>query len=231
VSPTPDAIRVTLTDPAKEWWEPFVVPTATLIAALVGGIGGVLIGGRMNRATLTALEDARELREDRIDAIRAEREHRLDETRANRERIGEQRRALGALVLFEEHLLMWAAALRNESRPGRGPLAALMDLPDRVRPEDQHAAAMWVSTDAWVRMAAAFQAIEITKLVRAQLIQRRAEGGEVDGERYREHVNNAAETVTRTLALIDDEKVSLREAINTPGPVNGTTPQEAAAPP
>jgi hypothetical protein len=84
-NPTPDPLHVTLVDEGKAWWRDFVVPVATLTAALVGGIGGVVIGGRMNRTTMTKLEADRAEVEDRLEKGREERETRLEKGREARE--------------------------------------------------------------------------------------------------------------------------------------------------
>jgi hypothetical protein len=80
-------------------WSKVITPSATLLAALVGGLGGVVIGGKMNRSTLKTLEDERAQRESAHERDRAEREDKLDQARADRDReleLARERRAINA---------------------------------------------------------------------------------------------------------------------------------------
>jgi hypothetical protein len=217
-TPTPQSVEVTLLDEGKAWWEDFVVPAVTLVAALVGGIGGVVIGGRMNRETMRTLEAERAEREallesdrakraDRQDAAHAEREERLDAARAERELAAERRLALGSLRLVMDAFEGAASNLEMErDSKGSDPLlAASIDTQLHVRPEDKHAIAIWVSDDIWRHISHILKRIELLNVRRAQTRHLADVGGQFDADDYRADAALAVTRIEEVLARLEPD--------------------------
>jgi hypothetical protein len=154
-------INVKLLDDGKGGlgWSVLVAPVGTLVAALAGGWGGVLIGGRMNRSTLTRLEDERAEREDRREDRRARRDDAVDQARADRERgleadrerrsiHAEQRRAVGAMRVaangFDAARNTLSITLRS-----RRVFAEVLAITPAPPPADLQLMATWMSPAAW----------------------------------------------------------------------------------
>lgn len=185
-------VDVRLLDDGKEWWRDFVVPTATLIAALVGGLGGVLIGGKMNRTTLSKLEGER-----------AERESALEDARAARELAGHRRQALGAMrVLMAEFERVKTRIEQERDRPGEELLPEVMDKPLRIRPEELHALAIWLPDEAWTGIALNLDMLEENHLNRSVIREFMALGGTPDLDAYRSELS-------RIVTLLDAQRLIL----------------------
>ena len=195
-TPTPDAVAVTLVDEGKEWWEPYVVPTATLVAALVVGGGGVLLGGTMNRNTMVAVE-----------ADRADREDKRAAAKAERDLVAERRVALGSLRLLMDQLHRANSLLGREiDAEGDDPLIApSIDTEIRFRPEDEHAIAMWVSDDVWRMISKALDQVGRMNANRARGQQRIDRGEWFDAEVYRTLARVAVKRVSATLERLEPE--------------------------
>lgn len=208
---TPDAVEVRLVDEGKAGWEKFVVPAVTLVAALVGGIGGVVIGGRMNRTTMNKLESDRAKREKKLEDERADRETRLEEAKANRELASERRMALGSSRLLVRQCKWLRAELRYElatiglseatSTSSFGRSRMEIDL----RLEDKHAIAMWVSDDAWNSIAMALEGVEEINRTRASVREALDSGQEIDLSNHRDAVSSTSDRIDRMLEALDSE--------------------------
>jgi hypothetical protein len=128
-----------------------IAPLGTLVAALIGGLGGVTIGARMNRRTLTALEDERAGREDWFDVLRAGRERELELERERRRIAGEQRQAAGSLRLCLQELERMLTMLALMANKQYWLPADRVPLTSRISAKDQGLVATWVSHGAWSR--------------------------------------------------------------------------------
>ena len=118
------------------------------IVAFIGGLLGIVLGGRINRATLTRLEDKRDTRERDLASQRVEREADLDRAQARREWETERRRALGAAKLLrheltERSLMLQEARSADEWWPASQ--QAVFELPATEAP----ILAAWLSDAAW----------------------------------------------------------------------------------
>ena len=127
------------------------MPAGTLIAAVVG----VVIGGLINRATLTNLDDKRLEKEDAREASRSLREVDLFRARAKHELEGERRRALGSMRVLASALERAAILLEAEGPLDHAsPLSPKgMDARLQIRPEDLHNVAMWLPSGKWSVLA------------------------------------------------------------------------------
>ena len=193
---TPEAVEVTLVDAGKAWWKDYAVPAATLLAAGVGGIGGVLLGGRMNRTTMNAVERDRAHREDLRDAAKAE-----------RDLIADRRVALGSLRLLMDQLQRAASRLEQESSWEEIDLWAIpsIDTEMRFRPEDEHAIAIWVSDDIWRAISKSLDRVERANAYRARLHERLVRDGETDVAAYCALARGAQNHVCATLDKLEPE--------------------------
>ncbi len=101
----PDAVDVRILEDSSAW-EKFLPALGPLVGALVGGIGGVVIGGRMQRTTMERVEADRHDREDERERQRAERERNLENEREERADRAAMRQAVGILHVVAARLLM-----------------------------------------------------------------------------------------------------------------------------
>ena len=195
-TPTPDALNVTLVDEGKGSFRDFVVPITTLVAALVGGIGGVFIGGRMNRATMRTLE-----------AERAEREDRLDAAKARRDEAAERRLARGSLRLVVDQFAIAASNLAIErDKAGDNPLfPESIDARAHVRAEDKHAIAMWVSDDIWRLISLILERIELHNVQRALSRKVLDAGRTIDADEYSADAGESVTAIKRAISRLEPE--------------------------
>ncbi|MBB4663169.1 hypothetical protein [Conexibacter arvalis] len=118
------------------------------VLTFAGGLIGVLVAGRMNRNTLTALQ-SRQAAEERA----------LHEARREEEARGERRMALGAAKVLSEELRRSALLLelmRTEAGdPGNRAERHAEELPLRIRAEDLALLARHMTDDAWLKLAEA----------------------------------------------------------------------------
>ncbi|MDA0161284.1 hypothetical protein OM076_13485 [Solirubrobacter ginsenosidimutans] len=219
-TPTPTSTRlsVELVDQPDAWWRAFVVPASTLIAALVGGIGGVMLGGRINRTTMEGIESTRAEREERLDAARAEREERLDAARADREErldtaraertlAGERRQALGSVRLLMDDLRSAVLNYQHErDKTGDNPLLPeTMDTTIQLRPEDKQSIAIWSTDEAWRLISLTLMHVEADNLLREQHRRAmRAHPDRFDADAYRREAAENHDRTNRTLELLAD---------------------------
>ena len=158
-TPTPTPLSVEIIESQKEWWQQsWVVPAATLAAALVGGIGGVVIGGRMNRHTMITLENER-----------AQRDAARDEAKAKRELAAERRIALASLRLILETVETARQQRALEAESGWVHLSEDHEIIPTLRPEDKHAVAAWVLDEDWSAITAGLAHIDGVRLSRASV--------------------------------------------------------------
>ena len=216
---TPDAVEITLVDEGKAWWKDYVVPAATLAAALIGGWGGVVIGGRMNCTTFRTLETERADREDKRDAAKA-----------SRELVAERRLAVGSLRLLIDRLQYAASLLDTESKTGGDdPLVApTIDTALDVRSEDKHAIAMWVSDEIWSTTSKMLNVIALSNLNRVAKRATLDRGEEINAEAYRATARSEVRQIHKLIGTLTDQ---LRRLEQQDANQVLVTPRAAAAPP
>jgi hypothetical protein len=230
-TPTPDEIGIRVLDDGRGdlGLRDLIVPLGTLGAALVGGLGGVLIGGRMNRTTLSTLEGERAVREAEREQERAEREDRLDQRRAEREQALadvrhqrdealRRRQALGALRLLavelervRSHVDVEVGLVDDlEESIYSDPLIVEGEREEVViQPEHLMQIAMWVSAGNWRRITWALDQIENMARERADARSgadaKDAEGWKFYGENakfVREWIDRALDAVKTELEVV-----------------------------
>jgi hypothetical protein len=209
-TPTPDPLNVHLVDEGKEWWKDWIVPVTTLAAAFGGGIGGVVIGGRMNRTTLRTLETERSGREDARDVAHAGREDKREEAKAERELAAERRLALGSLRLAIDDISLAISDLDHEAeRQGDNPVMDPdTESPSRVRPEDKHAIAMWMSDRTWTALARTLARVEARSGRRHEAREQIAKG-RLTADDYRAEAAQQAASLRTMLAALQPSLESL----------------------
>jgi hypothetical protein len=172
--------------------------------ALVGGIGGVVLGGRMNRRTMQAVESARAEREEALDVARAAREERLDAARAKRTLASERRQALGAVRVMANELREAVRAYEQErDDPSETPFVDKQFAPSiQLRPEDRHAIAAWSSDELWGLLSVVLLHINADNIIRESHRDRVRRGvGAFDADAYRQE---AGENAKRTQVAITE---------------------------
>lgn len=191
-----------------------LVPAGTLIAAVVG----VVIGGFINRATLTSLDAERLTREDGREKARAEREDRMDERRAQRERdlederqykadCADKRRAIGSVRLACRYLIdvrrLAEIALRRTD--GRYLLTRERS---PIGPDDEHLLASWLGRPAWDAYATASTLITI--------YQTNHEVGHATDDAWTERVQTLHGAIVKALNALTAEGRRLAHEIGDP---------------
>ena len=189
----------------------YVVPAATLAAALVGGVGGVVIGGRMNRATMRALENERAAREDVRDKEHADREDARDAAQQQRaqerELAAERRLAVASLHLLMDEFARAKSHLDFERQTSGGDpmLPEHMDEQMHLLPEDKRIIALWVSDDTWWKISKTLQRIEVRSIRRAMSRELYSRGLFDAADDYRARSADAAAVVAETQRTLESE--------------------------
>ena len=122
-----------------------LLPGGAIIGALIAGVGGVLLGGKI---------------QDRIEDKRGEREDRLDERRADRERVLEDERQARTDHAAKRQAIGAARAAIGEFEGARIPMKVTITFgrwwPGKVAPkpgltpEQVHLLATWLSHGGWL---------------------------------------------------------------------------------
>ena len=198
-SPTPAPLSVELIGGGTPWWQPFVVPLATLVAAL----GGVIIGGKINRDTIKSLEQERATREDA-----------RDEDKRGRDAAAERRLAVASLRLVREQMETAASNREVESTVhglsvvGSPVLPQGMEAPFDVRAEDKHVIASWVTRSAWSQISRGISSIE--SLPGYRMFNREEESfGHLDHHAYREEAERHAVLLKEIVEVVYLEETRL----------------------
>ena len=170
---------------------PWAIPVATLIAA----VGSVYIGGRMNRHTMRTLEKEREEREDARDRARWERDVEAD----RRVAVASRR-----LIIGEVESAKIDRNLEAKSEPRFRTFLRCPRHPVRIRPEDKHAAAVWVSPESWHDLAAMLLAVEIFSSYR-EIARQQVERDDFDAEAYRKTAAIHVQMIDKSIELLGPE--------------------------
>lgn len=164
---------------------------ATLVAALAGGIGGVIIGAKRSRSTLEALEETRGRREEELEARRAAREEEA-----------QVRLSLGGVRMMLQYTLLTSAALERALSKERwwGDLG----LPARPDEADVRAAAALLPNAVWFDAITAMGLIPRLAAVRAADLERNGGNMNLGTE--------AASSVRSLLERLESLNAALRDA-------------------